>query len=111
MSIDLAVGLIEVAQQTATLADSSGDSDGILYLLLLGPASGFVFYGAMMRKYRNHDKRFHYEHESTSEMVNVQSYDRKVDRVVGTRSTRIRGDNSGNPLQRLGSNTKVYRRQ
>ncbi|MGO1543857.1 MAG: hypothetical protein ACTHXA_05895 [Gulosibacter sp.] len=111
MGIELAFGLYEVGQHTATLADSSGDGEGILYLLLLGPASGFLFYGAMMRRYRNHDKRYEYEHRSDSEVFNLQSYDNKVDRIVGTRQSRIRGDNSKKPRERLGPNTKVFRRQ
>ncbi|KAB1644867.1 hypothetical protein [Gulosibacter chungangensis] len=111
MSVDLAMGLMELAQHTTTLADSSSDGDGILYLLFLGPASGVLFYGAMMRRYRNHDKRFKYEHDSNSEMVNVQAYDRKVNHITGTRQRRIRGDNSNEPLKRLGANTTVYRRQ
>lgn len=112
MSGDLVLRAFEIVQHTATLASSSDDGgDGLLYILLLGPASGFLFYGAMMRRYRNHDKRFRYEHDSDSEIGNVQSFDRKVDRLVGTRASRIRGDNSKDPLQRLGANTKVYRRQ
>lgn len=111
MSFELAQSVFELAQHTAVLADSSSDSDGILWLLLLGPASGFVFYGAMMRRYRNHDKRFHYEHDSESEMASLQAYDHKVNKIVGTRSRRIQGDNSNDPLQRLGANTNVYRRQ
>lgn len=111
MSVELAMGLIEVAQHTAVLADSSSDGDGILYLLLLGPASGVIFYGAMMRRYRNYDKRFRYEHDSASEMVNVQTYDQRVDRIVGTRASRIQGGNSDDPLARLGANTKVFKRR
>ncbi|MDJ1372449.1 hypothetical protein [Gulosibacter molinativorax] len=114
VSADVTAGILALAQHTSTIAQSSSSSsnnEGLLYLLLLGPASGFFFYGAMMRRYRNHDKRFHYEHDSSSEMVNVQEYDRRVSRITGTRARRIQGDNSRDPLQRLGSRTKVYRRQ
>lgn len=108
MIYELAFALTETAN-TVTLANSSSDSDGILYLLLAGPAAGFIFYGAMMRRYRNHDKRYEYEHRSASEVDELQTYDQKVNRIVGTRSRRIQGANSNDPRQRLGANTTVYR--
>ncbi|SJM69911.1 hypothetical protein [Gulosibacter sp. 10] len=111
MSPDLLTVLFDTAQhlQSVPLADSSGDSENILYLLLAGPLAGVLFYGAKMRRYRNHDKRYEYEHKSASEVANLQSYDQKVNKIVGTRKRRIDGDNSRDPRERLGSNTQVHR--
>jgi hypothetical protein len=78
------------------------DSDAILILLALGPASAAGFYWAMHRHYRNTDKSHAFEHETAVEVLaltGVES-DRKVDEVRGTRAARIQGDNVGNHRER-----------
>jgi hypothetical protein len=79
------------------------DSDAILFLLALGPASAAGFYWVIYRHYRNTDKSHAFEHETTVEVLtlNGTEADRKVDEVRGTRSPRIEGDNLGNHRQRV----------
>jgi hypothetical protein len=79
------------------------DSDGILILLALGPASAVGFYWAMHRHYRNTDKSHAFEHETTVEVLALTGSegDHKVDEIRGTRASRIQGDNAGNHRQRV----------
>ncbi len=48
---------------------------------------------ALYRYYRNTDKSHSFEHETAVEAKPVTGSDEKVDKVTGTRETRIRGDN------------------
>jgi hypothetical protein len=79
------------------------DSDAILILLALGPASAVGFYWAMHRHYRNTDKSHAFEHETAVEVLALTGMedDRKVDEIRGTRASRIQGDNSGEHRQRV----------
>jgi hypothetical protein len=79
------------------------DSDAILILLALGPASAAGFYWAIHRHYRNTDKSHAYEHETAVEVLALTGMenDRKVDEIRGTRASRINGDNAGNHRQRV----------
>ncbi len=79
------------------------DSDGILFLLALGPVGAVGFYWAMFRHYRNTDKSHAFEHETAVEVLALTGgeADRKVDEIRGTRSPRIQGDNSGNHRHRV----------
>ena len=79
------------------------DSDAVLFLLALGPASAAGFYWVMHRHYRNTDKSHAFEHETTVEVLALTGAeaDRKVDEVRGTRAARIQGDNAGNHRQRV----------
>jgi hypothetical protein len=79
------------------------DSDAILILLALGPASAVGFYWAMHRHYRNTDKSHAFEHETAVEVLALTGSegDHKVDEIRGTRSPRIQGDNAGNHRQRV----------
>jgi len=79
------------------------DSDAILLLLALGPASAIAFFWAMHRHYRNTDKSHAFEHETAVEVLVLTGAeaDRKVDEVHGTRSPSIQGDNVGNHRQRV----------
>jgi hypothetical protein len=79
------------------------DSDAILILLALGPASAAGFYWAMHRHYRNTDKSHAYEHETAVEVLALTGMegDRKVDEIRGRRASRINGDNAGNHRQRV----------
>lgn len=79
------------------------DSDAILILLALGPASAVGFYWAMHRHYRNTDKSHAFEHETAVEVLALTGVegDHKVDEIRGTRSPRIQGDNAGNHRQRV----------
>lgn len=74
-------------------ASSNSDSNGgILPLLFL--LSGFVFYGVMYRKYRNVDKRFHYETSTQTEKLNMQQADELIESLTDLRNARIQGANN-----------------
>lgn len=94
---------------TNVLAASSSNSDGILFLLAMGPAAGIGFYTLIYLRYRNTDKRFEYERKTSSDIAEVQGFDRPAGSVKGTERSRIQGDNSRNPRQRLGRNTTIIR--
>lgn len=65
------------------------------WLLLLGPAGATGLYWTLYRYYRNTDKSHDFEHETAvvAKPVTGVDQDRKIDEVIGTRETRIRGDN------------------
>lgn len=69
------------------------DGDGALWLLLAGPASATALYWALYRHYRNTDKSHAFERETAVEADPVTGTDAKVSEVIGTRETRIAGDN------------------
>ena len=75
--------------------------DGGLWLLALGPAGAAGLYWALYRYYRNTDKSHAFERETKVEAKPVTGSDGKVDEVIGTRETRIRGDNVGAYRQRV----------
>ena len=79
------------------------DSEAILFLLALGPASAVGVYWAMHRHYRNTDKSHAFEHETAVEVLALTGIeaDRKVDELRGTRSPRIQGDNVDHHRQRV----------
>jgi hypothetical protein len=81
------------------------DSDAILFLLALGPASAVGFYWAIHRHYRNTDKSHAFERETAVEVLALTGIesDRKVDELRGTRSPRIQGDNAADHRQRVQS--------
>nr|WP_210772601.1 hypothetical protein [Panacagrimonas perspica] len=64
-------------------------------LLLAGPASATALYWALYRYYRNTDKSHAFERETTVDAKPVTGADAdvKVSEVIGTRETRINGDN------------------
>ena len=67
--------------------------DGGLAILLLGPAGATGLYWALYRFYRNTDKSHAFEKETNVAAQPVTGSDDKIDTVVGTRETRISGDN------------------
>lgn len=75
----------------------------VLFLLALGPASAAGFYWLMHRHYRNTDKSHAYEHETALQVLALTGTeaDRKVDVILGTRASRIEGDNVGQHRQRV----------
>lgn len=86
----------------------SGELDSIGPLLwLLGPAAGIGFYVLTFLRYRNANKRHAYERETASDVHNLRTHDAVVNRVRGTRSSRISGANHSNPRARLGRGTTV----
>jgi hypothetical protein len=67
--------------------------DGGLWLLAAGPAGATALYWALYRYYRNTDKSHAFERETAIEAQPVTGSEAKVDEVIGTRETRIKGDN------------------
>lgn len=78
-------------------------SDHSGWLLLLGPAGGYGFYWAMYRYYRNTDKSHDFEHETAivAKPVTGAANDRKVGTTIGTRDSRVSGDNVNEFRQRV----------
>ena len=68
------------------MSDDSG-----LWLLLAGPASAVGLYWLLYRFYRNTDKSHNFEHETAVDAKPFTASDTKVDKVTGTRESRIRG--------------------
>lgn len=87
------------------LLQSSDEST--LWLFLLGPAAAVGFYTMIYLRYRNTDKRFEYEHKTSSDIADVQGYDRKIRTVRGVENSRIRGDLSRDPRKRLGQRSRI----
>ncbi|MBS0591022.1 MAG: hypothetical protein JSR65_10355 [Proteobacteria bacterium] len=82
--------------------------DGGLWLLALGPAGATGLYWYLYRYYRNTDKSYAFERETHVDAKPVTGTDTKVDEIVGTRESRIRGDNVAAYRQRvprIGGNT------
>lgn len=73
---------------------SSGDSDGGGKIGLLFLAAGFVFYGLMYIRYRNVDKRHHYESETKAEMRHLQQADVFAHSLRRLRNSRMHGANN-----------------
>jgi hypothetical protein len=86
------------------MSDDSG-----LWLLLAGPASATGLYWFLYRFYRNIDKSHSFEHETTIDAKPVTGSDTKVDKVTGTRETRIRGDNVHDYRTRVQRSAAVHR--
>ena len=69
------------------------DDNGLVFLLVAGPAAATGLYWSLYRHYRNTDKSHAYEHETTVVAKPVTGSDEKVGEVKGTRKTSIDGDN------------------
>ncbi len=82
-------------------SDNSDNNSGKLGLILM--LAGFVFYGAMYLRYRNTDKRDHYESETKAETANMEAQDAfsrslthlKNSRMSGANNTSVRGARAG----------------
>jgi len=79
------------------------DSDGILFLLALGPASAAGLYWMLYRYYRNTDKSHSFERETEikAQPVTGADQDMKVNEIHGTQETQIRGNNVGDFRRRV----------
>ncbi len=86
------------------LASSHSSSDSLdprLFGLLLF-LSGFLFYGAMYLRYRNADKRHHYESETEAKMLDVRAADQQLDVNTGVKNSRMKGANNHDVRGRAG---------
>ncbi len=64
-----------------------------LAILLLGPAGATAVYWMLYRYYRNTDKSYDFERETTVQAKPVAGEDVKVGEVTGTQEPRINGNN------------------
>ena len=79
------------------------DIETVLFLLAMGPVSAAAFYWLMHRHYRNTDKSHAYEHETAIKVLALKGTesDRKIDVILGTRASRIEGNNVSEHRQRV----------
>jgi hypothetical protein len=79
------------------------DIETVLFLLALGPVSAAAFYWLMHRHYRNTDKSHAYERETAVQVLALKGAesDRKIDVILGTRASRIEGNNVSEHRQRV----------
>lgn len=75
----------------AVSGDSSDSGNDIAYVFLL---AGFVFYGLMFLRYRNVNKRHHYESETKAEMADVRAADTFSRSLTGLSNSRMHGANN-----------------
>lgn len=76
-------------------------SGGDLAVLLLGPASCVGFYALIYFYYRNTNKRYDFERETSVKVKQMMSNDRKIGTNNGTRDSGIRGDNTKDSRRRI----------
>lgn len=79
-------------------------SDGeIKYVLMFGvpPVSAWAFYYFMHLYYRNTDKSYAYEVESTVEVSNVDGSDQFIEERKYVGESEIPGENGGDPRTRV----------
>ena len=94
--VEIGGALLAFILNLIALMDVFNDSDiqenrGYVWLLLL---SGFVFYTTMYLRYRNSDKRHHYEVETKHEISNLIKVDDFMESKYGLNNARILGENS-----------------
>ena len=74
------------------IADSTESGGGEVAIFALF-ASGFIFYGAMIARYRNADKRHSHEAETSAEVANLQAIDTLIQRRTGLSNSTMSGAN------------------
>lgn len=87
-----------------TYFHSTGSTSHVnpVYWLALLALSGFFFYRAQMRRYRNRDKSYQYEHKSRAHVWGVQHSDKFVTHIHGTRSDTVENySRSSDPRDRV----------
>lgn len=83
----------------------SSDSDGSA-LWLIGPGAGIGFYVFHFLRYRNTHQRHAFERDTHTEVLGMTGHDTLVRRVSGVENSKIPGENSSSPRQRLGEGTR-----
>ncbi len=92
-----------VALQSVTMASSSDVEASLIIgivLLVLPFVVGILLYRAMYRRYRNHDKRYQFEHTTTAIRSNLRRWDTYTRENKRQRNSEITGRNDDNPLVR-----------
>jgi len=75
------------------LAYVLAEDDGIAALPLVLLASGFIFYGMMVARYRNADKRHVHEKETATVVANLQKTDSFIKSKKGLTNSKMSGAN------------------
>lgn len=65
-----------------------------MFVLLLPILAGGGFFYAKYRKYRNKDKHYKYEHETSVNVTDMKQYDEKLKRIHDVSNSKISKDNS-----------------
>ena len=77
------------------------DDNGILALLVVGPAAATGLYWGLYRHYRNTDKSHAFEHETAVNAKPITGSEQKVDQIEGTRESKIPGNNVSDYRKRV----------
>lgn len=85
------IDLVLHLQDVVLAADDS--SDGVAWLLALGPAGAVGLYWMLFRFYRNTDKSHAYERDTLIDAKPVTGEEEKVDAIHGTTQSSVRGNN------------------
>ena len=93
--------ITELASTSSPLMFAASDGDGAPWLLALGPAGAGAVYFGLWRYYRNTHTSHSFERETRIEAQPVTGQDTKVDEIIGTKKSRIDGENSTNHRQRV----------
>lgn len=81
----------EVLGPLIQASSGSSDGNGFAFLFLL---AGFVFYGLMFVRYRNVDKRHHFESDTKARTANIQARDTFVRSRTGVTDSSMPGANN-----------------
>jgi len=93
--------VLEVADLITHTVSASESEDSPWFVLLLGPLGAAGVYWMLYRYYRNTDKSHAFERETLVHAKPVTGNDRKVDRVVGTQRSKIKGNNVDKHRERV----------
>ena len=80
---------------------AASNDGGPVWLLALGPVGGGATYFGFWSYYRNTGKSHSFEHETRVAAKPITGHETKVNRVTGTKATRINGDNVSDYRQRV----------
>lgn len=81
--------VMDVVVQASSDSDSSWGKIGLVFF-----AAGFVFYGLMFLRYRNTDKRHHFETETKSAVRSMQQVNDFARSMTRLRNSRMTGANN-----------------
>lgn len=77
------------------------DSGGIwIFVLIAGPAAGWIYYAYIVKKYRNADARYTYERTTDVDVANLLYSDDHIQLKKRMTNSRIHGRNDDKPTSR-----------
>lgn len=91
-----------LSQPAVTLASSDDGGSAVfgLILFVVPFVVGWFVYTTLYRRYRNQDKRYHFESTTSAERSKLQRWDTFSRKNNGQRSSQISGRNDNSPLDR-----------